>query len=325
MTTLSIENRKYDCQPEETVLDALLRQKVDTPFGCKKGVCHSCMLRSLDVTPPAKSQEGIKDTLKVQNYFLSCCCTPEQDMTIKLSNQAEAYIEGKVVVHEMLNRNTLLLGLACKEALDYNAGQFVNLKRPDGLTRSYSISNTPEESKTIDFHIRQLPEGRFSEWACNELKLGDSLQISEAHGHCFYLPDRKEQGMLLVGTGTGLAPLEGILSDALSQGHSGSIRLFHGSSEVEDLYKIEEMRELSSKHDNFSYTPCVSGSKVPEGFSKGRVNEVALNAIADLSGWRVFLCGHPDMVSQMKTDSFQKGASVADIYVDAFLASGNSQ
>ena len=112
--------------------------------------------------------------------------------------------------------------------------------------------------------------------------------------------------------------MAGILTDALFHGHSGPIHLFHGSREIDDLYRIDEMRELAKAKKNFSYTPCISGEHVPDGFSKGRANEVALNTMPDLAGWRVFLCGHPEMVEQMKMACFLKGASMADIYTDAF-------
>lgn len=81
------------------------------------------------------------------------------------------------------------------------------------------------------------------------------------------------------------------------------------------------MRQLSEQHQNFSYTPCISKGDVPEGFRQGRANSVALNEISDLKGWRVFLCGHPEMVGQMKVQAFLKGASIDDIYTDAFHVS----
>jgi NAD(P)H-flavin reductase len=58
---------------------------------------------------------------------------------------------------------------------------------------------------------------------------------------------------------------------------------------------------------------------VPEGFAAGRVNDVVLSQLPNLKSWRVFLCGHPGMVNQMKKQVFLKGASMADIYADAFL------
>lgn len=318
MPKIKIAKNNYTCQPDESVLDALLRQGVDVTYSCKKGTCHSCMLRCTTGQPVKESQTGLKDTLRSQNFFLSCLCVPDSDMTVKLPELSELFSEGKVVANEMLNRNTILLVVKCHDALEYRAGQFVNLQREDGLTRSYSISNTPQQSNTLEFHIRRLPGGKFSEWVHDELKVGDLLAVSEPKGHCFYIPERKEQGILLVGTGSGLAPLAGILTDALSHGHSGPIQLFHGSREKEDLYRVDEMRQLSASYPNFHYTPCISGEHVEEGFKQGRVDAVALNEISDLKGWRVFLCGHPDMVSQMKMKVFLKGVSIDDIYTDAF-------
>lgn len=321
MIRLTIEENSYACRPEESVLDVLLRENINISYACRKGTCHSCMARSLDTASPRLAQAGLKDTLKKQNHFLACQCYPKRDMTIKLPDQSDFYAMGTVIVNKSLNRNTILLIITIKEVYEFKAGQFVNLQRADGLTRSYSIANIPRESNTLEFHIRRLHGGRFSEWVHTELKSGDSLAVSEPRGHCFYLPERKEQGMLLVGTGTGLAPLAGILTDALACGHSGPIRLFHGSREIGDLYRIDEMRELARRHKNFSYTPCVSSCPAPEGFTNGRASDVALASIPDLKGWRIFLCGHPEMVNQTKKMAFLKGASLADIYFDAFLVS----
>ena len=298
MYKLTIEEQTYGCRPDETVLDALIREHVTISYACKKGSCHSCMVRSPHTVPPEASQAGLKNTLQKQNHFLACLCHPEQNMVIKLPKLSEFYTEGTVVTCEMLNRNTLLLIVAFKDAFEFNAGQFVNLQRADGLTRSYSIANIPQQSNTLEFHIRRLPGGKFSAWLHDEIKTGDTIAVSEARGHCFYLPERREQGLLLVGTGTGLAPLAGILTDALANGHSGPIYLFHGSRDVEDLYRIDELRQLAEQHQNVHYFPCLSGNYVPEGFIRGRVNDVALAMLADLKAWRVFLCGHPDKIGR---------------------------
>ena len=321
MVTLTIEHNHYACEPGETVLDALLRENINISYACKKGTCHSCMVRSTDAAPPPTAQAGLKNTLVKQNYFLACQCVPEQDMHIRLPDQSEFYRMGTVISNQLLNRNTILLIIAFEDAFEFNAGQFVNLQRHDGLTRSYSIANIPELTNTLEFHIRRLPDGVFSSWLHDEVKVGDSIAVSEPRGHCFYIPERRDQGILLVGTGTGLAPLAGILTDALANGHSGPIHLFHGSRERDDLYRIAEMRQLTEQHPNFHYTPCLSGGNVPEGFAAGRVNDIVFTQILDLKQWRVFLCGHPEMVEQMKKRAFLKGAAIADIYADAFLVS----
>lgn len=320
MFDLTIDNNRVTCRSGETVLDALLRVNINIPHGCKAGVCQSCMVQSLDAKPPAAAQEGLKDTLRSTGHFLACQCHPEQPMTLRLGKQGVRFAEGRVAISEALNRNTHLLIIKIDEADRYKAGQFVNLQRSDGLTRSYSIANIPHASGTLEFHIRRFPDGRFSTWVHDELGIGDSILVSEPQGHCFYIPDRKEQGMLLIGTGTGLAPLAGILTDALAHGHAGPIRLFHGGSVHEDLYRIDEMRALAERHPNFSYTPCVSSGDAPAGFAQVRAHDAALAAHADLTDWRIFLCGHPDMVRTAQKQAYLKSARLADIYCDAFVA-----
>ncbi len=315
---ITLAERELFCQPGESVLDALLREHIDIPHNCQQGVCQSCMVRSLDDAPPVAAQNGLKDVLRHQNHFLACLCYPHQDMNISIDPPAGLYTEATVIDKQPLNAETLLLTLECAEPLDYYAGQFVNLQRADGLTRSYSIANSRVHAKKLSFHIRRLAGGRFSEWAHQELAIGDKIAVSDPQGLCFYLPNNKEQHLLLIGTGSGLAPLAGIISEALHHQHSGNIHLFHGSREMDGLYWIEEMQQLARDYANFHYTPCVSRGDAPAGLAQGRANDVALAVLPSLKGWRVYLCGHPDMVNHSKRQAYLHGAGLHDIYADAF-------
>jgi NAD(P)H-flavin reductase/ferredoxin len=318
MRRITIDESTFSCQPDETVLETLLRENVRVPNGCRQGLCQACLMRSLDNSPPVSAQNGLKDTLQAQKYFLSCICHPEQDMTVALPNQQGASIEASVIDKQQLTPDIIRLVLAYKTPFNFFAGQFVNLKRADGLTRSYSIANIPHHENILEFHIRRLPNGQFSSWVHDELELGAQLTLSEAQGSCHYLPGRAEQPLILIGTGSGLAPLYGIIADALAQEHSGPIHLFHGSRDLNGLYFVDEMRELAERFANFHYTPCLSGESIESDHVRGRAHDIALSSIESLNGWRVFLCGHPEMVSQSKKMAFMKGASMSDIYVDAF-------
>lgn len=315
---ITLNDRVIVCQEGESVLDALLRDDVEISHSCRQGACQSCMAKCLQGSPPDEAQKGLKDVLRHQNHFLACLCYPQQDMVISISPPADFFTEATVIGKQLLNNETLLLTLQTKDALDYYAGQFVNLKRSDGLMRSYSIANNRVHTNKLTFHIRRLAGGRFSEWAHQELNVGDRLAVSDPQGLCYYLPNDKQQSMLLIGTGSGLAPLAGIISEALHHGHTGPIHLFHGSREMDGLYWIDEMHQLAAQYENFHYTPCVSRGEAPESVSQGRANEVAMSTLPSLKGWRVYLCGHPDMVNQTKMQAYLKGAGLQDIYADAF-------
>ena len=125
--------------------------------------------------------------------------------------------------------------------------------------------------------------------------------------------------LLLIGTGCGLAPLYGIVRDALDHGHSGPICLFHGSSTHDGLYLIDELRHLAEHYANFFYTPCISSEPVRKGFAAGRAEQVALDTMKSLKGVRLYLCGHPDMVRETKRKAFLAGASLKEIFADPFV------
>ncbi|NOR80176.1 MAG: 2Fe-2S iron-sulfur cluster binding domain-containing protein, partial [Methyloprofundus sp.] len=150
MPQLTLGEKSYTCQPDESVLDTLIREEVDISYACQQGTCHSCLTRSVNQMPPETAQKGLKSTQKQQKYFLACLCHPEQDMQIKLPDQSEMYSQGKVVISEMLNHNTLLLKIECQDIQEYFAGQFVNLQRDDGLIRSYSIANVPQQDGILE-------------------------------------------------------------------------------------------------------------------------------------------------------------------------------
>ena len=324
MTTISLDGKNYPCREKESVLDILLKADMPVAYGCREGVCQSCLMRSLTGKPPVDSQKGLKDTLQNRNYFLACQCYPDQDLEVAFPDSEAMRIQARVVEKESLNAEIVRLTLAFDSEFEFLSGQFVNLSRADGLSRSYSIANIPGEEKFLDFHIRRLPNGLFSSWVHDELEEGTELILSEAKGSCYYLPGQPEQPLLLVGTGSGLAPLYGILQDALTKGHSGPIQLYHGSRHPEGLYLIDEMRRLSKTVDNFEYIPCVSADIETRGFAKGRAHDVALASKETLNGWKVFLCGHPDMVNQTKMMAYLKGASLSNIYADAFHTTPSS-
>ena len=321
MTTIHFGSSSYSMSPGQSVLDCLLGHDIPVPFSCRSGVCQTCLMRSTGVPPPEASQAGLKDSLKLQNYFLACVCHPEQDLHVALPDEAQAAIPATVKKLELLNDEIMHVALECHTPIEYRAGQFINLFRDHALGRSYSIASVPQRDDHLHLHVRRLPQGRVSGWIHEELRVGETVEIRGPSGDCFYIPGNPEQNLLLIGTGSGLAPLYGIARDALLQGHCGQIRLFHGSRDINGLYLIEQLRELVSRHSNFDYVPCLSGDPTVPGVATGRVHEVAFQQIPQLKNWRIYLCGHPEMVKTAKKKAFLSGASMKEIHADAFNVS----
>jgi len=323
MAKITYSEQTFENNKDESVLECLARHGVELPSSCRAGVCQTCMVRATEGTaPPADAQAGLKPQLQKQGYFLACICKPEQDLSfVNPDDSALPQVAATVVSKTRFNDNIIRLRLKPESELDFQPGQFLNIHREDGLARSYSIASLPQEGY-LELHVESVENGKMSNWLHNQVAMGGKINIDGPHGDCFYIDDKPEQNLLLIGTGTGLAPLWGIIRDALSKGHKGEIHLFHGSHSTDKIYLVDELKQLAKLHSNFFYTPCISGQD-NQGYTAGRANEVALSEIPKLDGYRVYLCGHPEMVSSTKKKTFLAGASMNDIHADAFTLSNS--
>ncbi len=317
MPKITFSEHSYECLSDETVLECLIRNNVEVPSSCQAGACQTCMMKVTQGSVPGESQAGLKPTQIQQGYFLVCTCTPTEDISITLAGE-DAVVKTKATLIEKsaLSDKIVRLKLQCQSPFEFQPGQFINLHRADGLVRSYSIASLPSEG-VIELHIELIENGKMSSWLLNDFKVGEHIEIDGPHGDCFYLNDKPQQNLLLIGTGSGLAPLWGIARQALAQGHQGEIHLFHGSRDTDKVYMKEALEQLAEQHPNFHYTPCLSGEEQP-GYLSGRANELALQQHPKLAGWRIYLCGHPDMVNGTKKKAFLAGAAINDILADPF-------
>jgi CDP-4-dehydro-6-deoxyglucose reductase, E3 len=148
----------------------------------------------------------------------------------------------------------------------------------------------------------------------------DPVLVQGPSGSCFYVHGRPEQPLLLAGTGTGLAPLYGIVRDALDNGHTGPIHVVHGARTPRGLYFRDEMEELAAQHDNVSYSACAGDGDAP-GVVTGPMETVMLAAVPKkLTGWRAYLCGNPTIVAALRKRLFLAGIGMREILGDAFVA-----
>jgi NAD(P)H-flavin reductase/ferredoxin len=308
-----------EAAPGETVLDALLRNGIRAPHSCRKGTCGSCLLRATGGHAPAPAaQAGLRETLRVRGYFHACQCVPAGDMEVALPNDAQASCAAVVAAKEFPGPEVCRLKLELLAPFDYRAGQNVILRRDDGLARSYSLASVPHADVHAELHVRRRKNGAMSRWIFESLEAGQRIELQGPFGDCFYLSGREDTPLLLIGTGTGLAPLIGIARDALLRGHRSRIVLYHGVRYPADAYGRLELGRLAAAFPTFEPVLCLSQPPAPEEFASGHANDLAFAQFEDLTGWRVYLCGSPGMVADAKKAAFLAGASIADIYTDAF-------
>ncbi|WP_457796377.1 2Fe-2S iron-sulfur cluster-binding protein [Methylocystis sp. S23] len=311
MTLLAYKDRPVDIAPGETVLDALLRAGVEAPYSCRAGNCQTCLHRAVEGTPPTESQKGLTEAQKALGYFLPCVCQPTSPLVVAPVDDAGAALEATVREIAPLSHDVVRLRIET-ENFAYRPGQFLELIAAGDLKRHYSLASHPEEDPFLEMHIRLHPNGRMSRHLTETLDAGHKLHVAGPRGTCFYAGVDKDQPLTLIGAGTGLAPLYGVLRDALRQGHSGPIRLYHGARERKGLYLSEELEALAKARDNVEYIPATldAGADVAALALEAEASRAAHSAF--------FLCGGDALVKRLKRDLFMSGASLKAIRSDAF-------
>lgn len=319
MAEIKYQGKTYTCRQGESILEAFLRQGVNLPFSCRSGVCQVCLQRAVSGQLPEGAQKGLKDSLAAKNYFLPCVCRPEQDLEFVPPSEDDLYFPALVAEKEQLAADTYRIRLEPSLDVNYRSGQFINLRRPDGISRSYSLASVPGEDYYLELHVKRMQNGAVSNWLIDELAVGSEIDIQGPNGSCFYAAKNPGRNMLLIGTGTGLAPLLGVVRTALAAGHTGQIYLYHGSSRHDGLYLVDELRALAGKTPNFHYIPCLSRESAPRGVQQCRAHILAFTVHDSLAGWSVHLAGNPDMVDAGRALAVEAGATAEDVFADAFV------
>lgn len=154
------------------------------------------------------------------------------------------------VVEETADARSLVFEVppSLAEAFRYRPGQFLTLRVPHGddwLPRCYSLSSTPLLEEPLRVTIKRVADGRASNWLCDQLRAGDSLQVLPPAG--VFVPKRLEGDLLLFGGGSGITPVLSILRSALLAG-TGRILLIYANRDEASVIFRDELRELARAH-----------------------------------------------------------------------------
>ncbi|MEI7985075.1 MAG: FAD-binding oxidoreductase [Armatimonadota bacterium] len=225
--------------------------------------------------------------------------------------------ETAFIEKSMLSEDVMRLRLKVLEDFGFEPGMFVRLSTPDGLARSYSIANSSlSDCDSLEFHIRLIEGGKMSTYlATTDVP---ELHLQGPFGTCFYQSDMPERPVVFIGSGTGLAPLYAILTNALHKRHTGQLSLYFGGATADSLYFIEELEDLSSRYENVEVVFCTDSEDPSHRTETGSPLTIATNRHPSFSGYQVYTCGHPELVKAVKRKVFMAGANMSDIFADSF-------
>ena len=327
--TITVEplGAQVSCREDQTILDACLREGIWLPHACTHGTCGTCKAVVVDgeVDFGDASPYALLDSERDEGAVLICVATPKADTVI----EGEVDVEDGVDVHPVRDYTGAVTTLddvapdvrrvviALDRPLAFNAGQYVQLQLPSGETRPYSVASAPSDGSRIELHVKRTPGGAASDgWIFKELAVGDSIRLSGPYGR-FSFRSARDEPILLLGSGTGLAPLKAILCHLAERDDPPQTVLYHGVRTRADLYEHDWLTAFAAQHEWFTYRPALS-QDTWDGRT-GRVPALVAQDYPKAGGHVAYICGSPDMVDDTMKALMRARLFPKDIYREHFF------
>ncbi len=195
--------------------------------------------------------------------------------------------------------------LSTPEQPTFKAGQFITFDLPIGEKRlqrwrSYSLANAPaDHPEMLELCIVRAPNGLATRYFFEEVRVGTVLRWKGPEG-TFCLPERlDDKDLVLVCTGTGVAPFRSMLRDLqhTKKPHRNLHLIFGARTEADILYR-DEFEELARTMSGFRYDIALSRQPDWLGY-RGYVHQVYLEHYAQKRPDVLFyLCGWSNMIDE---------------------------
>ena len=186
-------------------------------------------------------------------------------------------------------------------------------KTPDPdkvIKRAYSIASSSVAKEFLELYVALVPSGALTP-RLFALSPGDRLWLGPKFTGMFTLDQvPEEMHLVLVATGTGLAPYMSMLRTQFVCGSPRHFAVFHGARHSWDLGYRSDLVALKQTCSNFAYVPCIDFPDEEITPWPGEIGWVQhlwqRGMLEDLWGFKptpenthVFLCGNPDMLEEM--------------------------
>jgi ferredoxin--NADP+ reductase len=181
---------------------------------------------------------------------------------------------------------------------------------PDKLIkRAYSIGSSPRQRDFLEFYIAVVPDGALSSRLA-ALKPGDRL-FSQPKVTGTFIVDEvgEERNLVLVSTGTGLAPFMSMVRTGDIWTPGRKVTVVHGVRYPSDFAYADELLSLQASGKNFEYLPIASRAGDDFSGRKGRVQRLFEEGVLAPSPQSdsVFLCGNPAMIEDLERALIDRG------------------
>ena len=218
-----------------------------------------------------------------------------------------------------------------RETFVFQPGQYLTLRatvKGADVRRSYSICST--RSHLANHHelvvgIRPMEGGVFSNWAAQELKVGDTLAVMPPDGR---FVSKRPRALHRVGfaAGSGITPILSIMASSLQDQPESKFTLIYGNRSMASVMFNEALQDLKDSYpDRLTLIHILSRQAQEADFLEGRIDGDKIRAIIDKllpvgSMDEVFVCGPEVMIEATEAALLDAGVPANRVYSERFTS-----
>lgn len=320
-------NTKFRCKDSETILSAAESAGITLEHSCLTGRCRSCRVQIIDgKVNPEKEETVLTDQEKADGFTLACNSKPLSNLKLNIEDLGDVVLVKKktfpckVRSLEKITSNVIKVILRLPPTADFSflAGQYVNIIKGN-IKRSYSLASYTSNNSTLEFFIKNYKGGQMSQYWFEEAKINDLLRLEGPLGTFFYR-DKEIEEIILLATGTGIAPVKAMLAQFSKYPHlvkHKKVILVWGGRLQEDIFWKPSLED----HNDFEFIPVLSRAGDEWRGEKGYVQNVLVNKMNCFANAHVYACGSNEMITSAKSTLINKGLPENQFFSDAFICS----
>src|ERR1700692_3755337 len=211
----------------------------------------------------------------------------------------------------------------------FSPGQYLTLRTAmDGeeVRRSYSICSGPDDGE-LRIAVKKIDGGAFSNWAADELKAGDELDVMTPTGR-FGITHAPDEARVYVGfaAGSGITPVLSIVKGVLAREPDSRFFLFYGNRSTSGMLFREALEELKDRFmQRLSVFHVISGEEQDIPIRQGRLDgdkvRVLLRSLVPAASVdHIFVCGPAGMSEDIEATCREIGIAEGRIHVERFVS-----
>lgn len=215
-----------------------------------------------------------------------------------------------------------------QQVFSFSPGQYITIKKElngQDIRRAYSISSTPASGK-LTVGVKKVPNGIFSTYANEEIRVGDVLQVMPPEGRFVFESNNGPKIIAAFAAGSGITPILSIAQTALENHADSKFVLVYGNKSPEETMYLKAIKELQTKYGNRFFVQWVfSRISIPDSvfgrIERSTVNLILKNKFKGVDFDAFYLCGPEQMIETVSSTLKNNGINDEKILFELFTAS----